>query len=277
MNRHDLRELKRDYDNPEKFLFWLQKHDRQIKYACERDYYRDYEKWIDYLLTIVAYTIRYKMELDRKTLPQIMAYIIDNIDAVGKDYVSLADMISELHDYGIEYNRYYPKEVLDLKTQEQNYLDYINEHLSNIQTAWDNMKIQLGDFLSTDLISRVDRLVSIHDLSKFTNAEFDGYRQWYYPADGEEKSADLYNSAWKHHYTNNPHHWQYWKDKDGVPLDERIPYIIEMVVDWTAMGYKYNDKPWEYYEKEKGNIVLSDDAREYLEKLLNILKSNDID
>lgn len=272
LNRQEYRELKRIFDNPEKFIFWLQKHDIQLKYHYEKVYYKDFEKWADLILTATAYTLRYKLDLDKNTLPQIMAYIIDNIDAIGKNYVSLADMIGELKEYNIEYNRYYAKEVLDLTTQEQNYMDYINEHINNVQIAWGTMKIQLDDFLPTKVKMDVDKLVNEHDRSKFTPEEFDAYRNWYYPAEGETKDAEKYNKAWVHHYTNNPHHWQFWKDKEDATLEDKIPYILEMIADWTAMGYKYNDTPQQFYEKEKSNIVMTDDARKYLEDILQRLK-----
>lgn len=35
-----------------------------------------------------------------------------------------------------------------------------------------------------------------------------------------------------------------------------------------AMGYKFNDRPYQYYENNKNNIILCDDERKYLEDLI---------
>lgn len=272
MNRQQFRELKRVYDNPQKFLAWLDQHDRLLKYYFDKQREDEIARTIDTLMVITAYTIRYKLDLDRDTLPEIMFYIMDNIDSIHRNYLSIQDCEDELKEYGIELKKSFKEEMSNLKSQEQAYLDYINEHINNVQIAWGTMKIQLDDFIPTNVKMDVDKLVNEHDRSKFSKEEFDGYRQWYYPEKNEEKDAEMYNQAWIHHYTNNPHHWQYWKDKEGIDLEQKIPYILEMIADWTAMGYKYNDTPQEYYNKEKDNIVLTDDAREYLEDVLKRLQ-----
>lgn len=272
MNRQQFRELKRVYDNPQKFLSWLDQHDLRLKYYYEKICDEKVARMIDTLMVISAYTLRYKLDLDRDTLPEIMFYIMDNIDSIDKKYLSIQDCENELKEYGIELKKSFKEEIGKLKTQEQNYLDYINEHINNVQIAWGTMKIKLDDFLPTNVKMDVDKLVNEHDRSKFSPEEFDGYRQWYYPYKDEEKDAEMYNKAWIHHYTNNPHHWQYWKDKEGIELEQKIPYILEMIADWTAMGYKFNDTPQQYYEKEKNNIILTDDAREYLEDILKRLE-----
>lgn len=272
MNRQQFRELKRVYDNPQKFLSWLDQHDLRLKYYYEKICDEKVARMVDTLMVISAYTLRYKLDLDKDTLPEIMFYIMDNIDSIDKKYLSIQDCEDELKEYGIELKKSFKEEIGKLKTQEQNYLDYINEHINNVQIAWGTMKIKLDDFLPTQVKMDVDKLVNEHDRSKFSPEEFDGYRQWYHPYKNEEKDAEMYNKAWVHHYTNNPHHWQYWKDKEGVSLEQKIPYILEMIADWTAMGYKFGDTPQEFYEKEKNNIILTDDAREYLEDILKRLE-----
>ena len=34
------------------------------------------------------------------------------------------------------------------------------------------------------------------------------------------------------------------------------------------MGYKFNDRPYQYYENNKNNITLGEDERKYLEDLI---------
>ena len=52
-----------------------------------------------------------------------------------------------------------------------------------------------------------------------------------------------------------------------VPMPSRR--IVEMVIDLTAMGYKFGNTAEEYYEKNKKNIELHPRTRAELESLLN--------
>jgi hypothetical protein len=54
----------------------------------------------------------------------------------------------------------------------------------------------------------------IHDLSKFSRAEWGPYVRRFYGGRGgvEDKAADPpeFAAAWRHHYERNPHHWDHW-------------------------------------------------------------------
>ena len=56
----------------------------------------------------------------------------------------------------------------------------------------------------------------IHDLSKFSVAEWAGYVNYFYNENGTKKTfrdkeeTDAFVKAWHHHEANNPHHWGYW-------------------------------------------------------------------
>lgn len=85
----------------------------------------------------------------------------------------------------------------------------------------------------------------IHDLSKFSRAEWGPYvrrfgggnnSKWESPADDQE-----WKDAWLHHWTHNPHHWNYWRTpeaedgtRDALPMSET--YVREMVADWYGAG-----------------------------------------
>lgn len=76
------------------------------------------------------------------------------------------------------------------------------------------------------------RLV-IHDLSKFSPSEFIPYSRYYYGKPDHE----AYGRAWKHHYTHNSHHFEYWRNR---PMPEVA--IREMVADWMAAGKVYTGR-----------------------------------
>ena len=82
-----------------------------------------------------------------------------------------------------------------------------------------------------------------HDLSKFSPSEFWAYRKKFFPADGEDRFASLFEEAWLHHIHHNPHHWQHWligsmSGGEPVPMPEH--FVREMVADWLAAGRAYN-------------------------------------
>lgn len=164
---------------------------------------------------------------------------------------------------------------------EKEYTRYINEHIKNVQKAWENIK---SNFMAMEyikntvtnyspfLIDTIDELVKNHDASKYSEFEFDAYRRNFYPISPEEKenNKEDFEKAWKHHYMNNLHHWNYWynkNDMDAMPF----PYIIEMICDWEAMSYKFGGTSKEWYENNKGDIHLGNKQKEIVESLLNII------
>jgi hypothetical protein len=76
----------------------------------------------------------------------------------------------------------------------------------------------------------------------------------------------------------NPHHWQHWmlqNDEDGLRLlDMPYMFIIEMICDWWAFSWKAENlyEIFNWYEKNKKGILLSDNTRENVEYILDELK-----
>jgi len=119
----------------------------------------------------------------------------------------------------------------------------------------------------------------IHDLSKFSSAEWEPYALEYYgpwekvPAEVEERCK----AAWKHHYLNNPHHWEYWAMTEygweaGGPIPMPDRYRKEVVADWKGF---YRTDPGtlsaqEYYQKNRGRMVLHPATRKWVEQELGV-------
>ena len=78
----------------------------------------------------------------------------------------------------------------------------------------------------------------IHDLSKFGRAEFGPYRM----RSVTGKNTAEYQAAWKHHWSTNPHHWEYWV-RDGKPSPMPEVYVREMLADWHAANRTYDTEP----------------------------------
>lgn len=154
------------------------------------------------------------------------------------------------------------------------YRKYIEEHRENIEKAFYEMVMcpemnwTPWEELHVDLYDRV----KTHDLSKYDKEEFEPYRMYYYPVDKYEKilAKKVFDEAWKHHYESNRHHWQcrtYDPDSDTM-TKEQILDCLENVLDWMAMGYKFNDRPYQFYEKHKDEIKLPKIQKEYIEKVI---------
>ena len=173
------------------------------------------------------------------------------------------------------------KDNIKIKKQTKLYIKYIVEHKKNIEKAFEEMRENSLIFqrYDDDILNALWERVLVHDESKYSEEEFIPYRKNFFPINAEEKENNKldFDKAWEHHWKNNSHHWQYRKNKTSFNKDnkEEVLDVLENVLDWMAMGYKFNDRPYQYYENNKNNIILCDDERKYLEDLIyNIIDVN---
>lgn len=161
------------------------------------------------------------------------------------------------------------------RRKEKEYLKYIENHKDNVIEAFYNL-IMCPDMdwfdwepIHADLYDRI----LTHDNSKYSDEEFDAYRKQYYPVNEEEKilNADMFEKAWEHHWKSNRHHWQARQNdisrQDELTKEELLD-CLENIIDWMAMGYVYNDRPYEFYEKNKYKITLPKAQRDFMEKVI---------
>lgn len=160
--------------------------------------------------------------------------------------------------------------------QERNYNNYIQEHKDYVKHAFAEWAFPICDTLNVD-----QRLlwgaVAVHDSSKFSKEEFDGYRMRFFPCD-EDPSPEIveraFNEAWAHHCMSNAHHPEFWiENKDGelIVHDMSRIAIAEMILDWTAVALMKDDEdsPLDYWDKEGDNKPLSDNTRELVNKVMD--------
>lgn len=180
-------------------------------------------------------------------------------------------------------------ESIEKNKKQQEYLDYINNHINAVKQAFnefflpllgkDHICDKLSDEIFKDAIRKAQVNIEEHDASKFGDEEFDGYREKYYPTSKEKsdpefesKAKERSEVAWVHHYTNNAHHPKYWHDNEsGIISDMSLEYIIEMICDWKSFSVvNPNDDVHEWYntkavhEKED----MSDKTKEIAEYIL---------
>lgn len=157
------------------------------------------------------------------------------------------------------------------------YCDYLEEHFNNIRKAFQELSeacdgmVWVGDDNTWHTLRNE---VCWHDVSKFSIAEFVQYRNKFFPT--ELAPSELYPEfpeAWKHHYECNEHHWEFiaaLPEDTSAGTVER--YLVHMVIDWMAMGYKFGDTAQQYYEANSHKISLKPDQVDFIYELFSKLK-----
>jgi len=120
----------------------------------------------------------------------------------------------------------------------------------------------------------------VHDLSKFSIAEWSPYVHTFYDKDGNKRYAENrdFELAWNHHLKLNPHHHQYWCLLEDSGSIKRLPmpekYIREMLADWIGAGFAINgrNEVHEWYGKNKYKMRLHPDTAALVEKILEEIK-----
>ncbi|MBQ0099877.1 MAG: catalase [Lachnospiraceae bacterium] len=122
-----------------------------------------------------------------------------------------------------------------------------------------------------------------HDLSKYAPSEFILSVKYY---DGTkspnaiDRRLNGCSRAWLHHKGRNRHHYEYWIDFMGEPVNGpfgcKMPlkYVAEMVCDRRAACIAYHGSsytqadPYNYYVKTLEHVIMHPDTRFVLETAL---------
>lgn len=148
------------------------------------------------------------------------------------------------------------------------YCDYVDEHVRNVQRAWDELKVACAGmpFICDDhLYWSIDALVLEHDMSKVSPEEFIQYQRRFYPVGDADKEG--FEGAWQHHKDHNPHHWENWAAREFYnPYEARV-HCVCMVIDWMAMGYKFGDTAESYYRANADKIEIPEWAVEFVDAI----------
>ena len=142
----------------------------------------------------------------------------------------------------------------------------MEEHFNNIALAFDEVysKCKHLPFFADDYnYHTLYNQVECHDLSKFSAEEFTQYRNHFFPVVKEESHLSDFASAFSHHLSVNTHHIT----RATTELD-----VLHMVIDLTAMGYKFNSTAQSYYEDNQYRIKLDPDLVPFMYSIFNALK-----
>jgi hypothetical protein len=171
-------------------------------------------------------------------------------------------------------------EELELKLVEkqEEYKNYIIEHINNVRRAFNEFGSYLCDILGADE-EVLAQLVELHDQSKLEDFEFLSYQQYFYPVNEENKKDEnvkkAFDAGWCLHKNKNPHHPEFWCNIENhkiIYLDMPVQYIAEMLLDWQAMAYKFGGTAYEYYRKEGDKKPFSNYTRLAVEEAIEIFK-----
>jgi cation transport regulator ChaB len=133
----------------------------------------------------------------------------------------------------------------------------------------------------------------VHDLSKFSIAEWKAYAEWFQSDQGHkfnggfawecsahERMKEAFNKAWEHHWKNNPHHWEYWvvgMQREELPPNCYMPENVakEMYADWVGANKAQGGKGViDWYEKNKDRMSIHQLTRNYMESKLIYTQDN---
>lgn len=168
------------------------------------------------------------------------------------------------------------KVVNNFSKRESDYNNYIEEHKANVKKGFNWLCNNLPEVI-TEHRREIEDNIQLHDMTKYNEAEFKPYADYFYGEKTEEVEK-AFNYAWLHHIHNNPHHWQYWiltQDEDAdMILDMPYQYIVEMICDWWAFSWKSGNlyEIFDWYKKQT-KMKLSDETRRTVEILLDKIKS----
>lgn len=184
--------------------------------------------------------------------------------------------------------------VDNIQSKEEEYKEYIDKHINNVKQSFEDLlrlvpSNELPELLQDEeTIQRLRMVMDKHDNSKYSDLEFEGYRKHFYPVDDTEKlNTEEYELAWLHHYSNNPHHWEYWcvldpetgefKLQDNIDEIDYMFYEVERVMDWCAMSRQFNNRVKQWYSENSDRIIQPDFVKNLQTKLLDLVDIYNID
>ena len=165
---------------------------------------------------------------------------------------------------------------------------YLQQHCSNVAKGFywieENLPhvIERVKMLSDDDVDLVHQICFAHDYSKSDPEEYAAYDRYFYGGAAGKSYAGVlaFKHAWLRHIHHNPHHWQHWilinddPNEGEVILDMPLNYILEMICDFWSFSWKSGNlyEIFEWYDKHKDYMKLSDKTRKHVEDILLSIK-----
>ena len=160
------------------------------------------------------------------------------------------------------------------------YDEDLKQHKANVMKGFKWLQENLPTLKIGDGTQVRWQSIADHDASKYKDDEYEAYDKYFYRGLKTRVVIDAFNRAWLLHIHRNPHHWQHWvliNDDPGegeIVLDMPYEYIIEMICDWWAFSWAQGNlhEIFNWYDKHKSYIKLSDNTRKAVEGILSMIK-----
>jgi hypothetical protein len=161
----------------------------------------------------------------------------------------------------------------NLDGYQEEYKKYIEEHKDRVRQFAEWLRGELPEIFDGIDFDDFNELIQEHDESKFSEEEFEAYAQHFYGANKNKKNDFEFEDAWKHHWTHNEHHPEFWLGED-MPLI----YILEMLCDWGSFSIAsgdFGELSKFYYDKAKDDEEknLSENTKAIIEEILDKINS----
>lgn len=158
------------------------------------------------------------------------------------------------------------------KQAEKKYKKYLEGHTGNVVKALELLyKLEIPYVV--DNIDKLRDIVKDHDKSKYKEPEWSAYLHHFYPTNDEESMMEEeFDTAVKHHISNNKHHWNYWIDDNNklikdIDKDEYLLYTVERICDWLAMAAQHDESATDYWDVNKDFVVQPKYARKLCDEI----------
>ena len=173
------------------------------------------------------------------------------------------------------YCEYFDSLIIRKRTPKyyRKYLDHILEHKKMVYTAWiyiQDTLCELG-FISDDDVYPIFELVACHDESKLETDEFIPYaKRFNGPKPKDLTVKENFKAAVMLHKMRNPHHYESLKKRRGENWKH---YAVELICDYIAMGWEFNNYICEYFEvvKEELKNALPEEYYNFIENVISII------
>ncbi|MCL2540713.1 MAG: DUF5662 family protein [Firmicutes bacterium] len=150
----------------------------------------------------------------------------------------------------------YKKPLKNMNKAERRYAAHLEQHIAAVNLAYE----LLVEYGIVKFDPELARQIQDHDKSKWDPEEFGAAARWFFGKKKRSNKAE-FMCARNRHASLNPHHSQYWKQRD-----EEMPYnyIIEKICDWMSFGILAGDLSElpDWYVRKNGKT-----KQEYVERL----------
>lgn len=153
------------------------------------------------------------------------------------------------------------------------YLEHVLDHKKMVYLAW----LYVGDtlhelgFINENDMSDIYDLIINHDNSKLEREEFVPYaKRFNGPRQKNQVIKANFKAAVKLHKDRNIHHYEVLKSYSGRKWKH---YAIELICDYIAMGWEFDNYICEYFQKVKDELKneLPEEYYNYIENIINII------